>query len=236
MPEVSKTMLPARVDARHAVFSHKLVVVLDDTNATYGVLTSSVHRLWISRQCSSMRVDPTYNPALCFNTFPRPVPTVDVAEAMAALEQARLKAMRQRRVGLTGLYNLVDSPACREPDVVDLRNLHVALDAAVLHAYGWDDLLADAHHDHHQIPKFGTRWTVPPAARREIQERLLRLNLQRASERHSSSASVPGQEVPSGPGTEAIELSPVRGGPAPALAEPRTTSGPLTYRAGRTRR
>ena len=64
--------------------------------------------------------------------------------------------MRSRRIGLTSLYNLVNSPSCADDDIVYCRELHVALDRAVLDAYGWTDI--DLQHEHHLTP-WGERFT-----------------------------------------------------------------------------
>lgn len=89
--------------------------------------------------------------------------------------------MLRRELGLTKLYNLVNDP--ETPDSVDadvarLREIHVELDQAVMAAYGWDDLpLEHGFHTYRQM----TRWTVSPAARVEILDRLLEENHRRAA-------------------------------------------------------
>ena len=57
-----------------------------------------------------------------------------------------------------------------------LRELHVALDLAARDAYGWSDLALD--HQHWTTAQ-GTRFTVSPAAKDELLDRLLELNHQR---------------------------------------------------------
>ena len=42
--------------------------------------------------------------------------------------------------GLTKSYNRFHDPDERSPDIVKLRELHAAMDRAVLDAYGWTDL------------------------------------------------------------------------------------------------
>lgn len=59
-----------------------------------------------------------------------------------------------------------------------LRDLHEAIDHAVLAAYGWGDL--DPKVGHHPT-KIGKRWTVSPAARFELLDRLLVENHRRAA-------------------------------------------------------
>lgn len=59
-----------------------------------------------------------------------------------------------------------------------LRQIHVELDEAVMAAYGWGDLpLEHGFHTYRQM----RRWTVSPAARVEILDRLLEENHKRAA-------------------------------------------------------
>ena len=64
-------------------------------------------------------------------------------------------------------------------DIERLRELHVELDYAVRDAYGWTDLQLDHHH--WETPQ-GMRFTVSPAAKDELLDRLLELNHQRYAE------------------------------------------------------
>ncbi len=68
--------------------------------------------------------------------------------------------------------------------VLCLRQLHVELDNAVRDAYGWQDLdLEHAFHEVDTLPENDrTRYTISPAARKEVLKRLLALNHQRAAE------------------------------------------------------
>lgn len=52
---------------------------------------------------------------------------------------------------------------------------YVAVDRAILACYAWQDL--DSQHGFYQNDRGQTRFTVSPAARREILRRLLELNL-----------------------------------------------------------
>jgi hypothetical protein len=75
-----------------------------------------------------------------------------------------------------------------------LRALHVALDQAVLTAYGWQDL--PLTHDFQEVETLPendrTRYTISPTARKTLLTRLLQLNHQRAAEEKSTiSAATP---------------------------------------------
>jgi hypothetical protein len=86
--------------------------------------------------------------------------------------------MLRRGLGLTMLYNLVNDPDYTDDDIVRMREIHVDLDQAVMDAYGWSDVPLDhGFHTYRQMQ----RWTVSPAARVEILNRLLEENLRRAA-------------------------------------------------------
>ena len=52
----------------------------------------------------------------------------------------RANLMIRNNQGLTKTYNRFHDPDERSPEIVDLRELHAAMDRAVLDAYGWTDL------------------------------------------------------------------------------------------------
>jgi len=75
--------------------------------------------------------------------------------------------------------------------ILQLRALHRQLDQAVLTAYGWheqgsDGPAIDLGHDFQQVETLPendrTRYTITPAARKELLQRLLKLNHTRAAE------------------------------------------------------
>jgi len=109
--------------------------------------------------------------------------------------------MRQLWLGLTDIYNLfhthdltsaqvakVSKKSLEEAEagyrgILELRRLHRQLDEAIRDAYGWSDL--DLGHDFHEVETLPendrVRYTISPAARKEILKRLLQLNHQRAA-------------------------------------------------------
>lgn len=87
--------------------------------------------------------------------------------------------MRGNGQGLTQTYNLFHNPDEENAEIIRLRELHVALDAAVARAYGWDDL--ELGHAFFETPR-GVRFTSSPLAREEILDRLLALNHERYAE------------------------------------------------------
>jgi hypothetical protein len=65
--------------------------------------------------------------------------------------------------------------------MVDLRRIHREIDLAAVRAYGWDDLLDQLDHGFHPAGR-DLRFTIGPAAQREILDRLLELNHERYAE------------------------------------------------------
>ncbi|WGY02172.1 SAM-dependent DNA methyltransferase [Nocardioides sp. QY071] len=174
---VSKTVMPVRVST-DCVFSLAVCVFAQDSYAFQAIVSSAFHQAWAIKYGSAMKSDPRYVPSDTFETFPRPTATDALTASGRALEEERKEIMVRRGLGLTALYNLVNSPqVIGDPDVDRLRDLHVEIDAVTLGAYGWDDVpLGHGFYAYRQME----RWTVSPAARVEIFDRLLKLNHERA--------------------------------------------------------
>ena len=123
-----------------------------------------------------MRTDIRYAPSDVFLTLPRPQPTPELEALGRQLDETRRDLMLSRAWGLTKTYNRVHDPDVHEPAIQELRDIHVAIDEAVMRAYGWDDL--DLKIGHHPT-KIGIRWTVSKEARFELLDRLLEENHRR---------------------------------------------------------
>ena len=177
---VSKTVMPVRVPGTQ-VFSHALGVFVTDSFSAQAVLSSSLHQLWAITYGSGMRNDPRYTPSDVFETFPRPKPDPSLDAVGLRLDSTRREIMLRRGLGLTSLYNLVNDPTVvdvSDADVAEIRAIHAELDQAVLDAYGWSDLVS--RHGFHEFRKM-TRWTLDPATRVELLDRLLEENHSRAT-------------------------------------------------------
>lgn len=178
---VSKTVMPARVQARQ-VFSHKLAVFATSAFADQAVLSSASHQMWAIKYGSTMRTDVNYSPSDVFATYPRPGRTDKLTNIGKTLDEERREIMLRRGLGLTKLYNMVNDPevpGSADSDIAWLREIQVELDEVVMDAYGWSDVaLKHGFHTYRQM----TRWTVSPAARVEILDRLLEENHRRAAE------------------------------------------------------
>jgi DNA-binding GntR family transcriptional regulator len=91
----------------------------------------------------------------------------------------RRQIMLARQEGLTKTYNRFHDSDETSADIQKLRELHVEMDQAVAAAYGWTDLNLD--HGFHET-KQGVRFTISEPARREVLQRLLKLNHERYAE------------------------------------------------------
>ena len=160
-----------------------LIAVATDDAYQLGVLSSSVHVEWALAAGGRLGVgnDPRYNNSRTFDPFPFPEATKEHTEGIRRLGEA-IDAHRKARqsetgVGLTDLYNAVEALrhgrelTAKEQRSADdglahtLLDLHRQLDRAVLHAYGWDDLDAEA-----------------PTFRAAVLDRLVALNAARRAE------------------------------------------------------
>ncbi len=125
------------------VYSHALAVFAYDSCAAICVLQSYVHELWARFFGSSLEDRLRYTPSDCFETFPFPYGW-ETNKSLEAIGQEyydyRAKLMRESKQGLTKTYNRFHDPKERSPDIRRLRDLHAAMDRAVLAAYDWSDI------------------------------------------------------------------------------------------------
>ena len=152
-----------------------------------------------------MKDDLRYATSDRFETFPCPTNF----ESDAALESTgqsyyefRADLMIRNNEGLTKTYNRFHDPDEYSRDIFKLRELHAAMDRAVLDAYGWTDLkptcefLLDYEEDEDETSPEAAAARSPGAAARpddfrdEVLARLLELNRQHTEqERHSGAGA-----------------------------------------------
>ena len=106
--------------------------------------------------------------------------------------------MVRRAEGLTKTYNRFHDPDEADADIVMLRDLHAAMDRAVLDAYGWTDIqptcefILDYEEEQDDEPgkaskkKKPWRYRWPDEIRDEVLGRLLALNSDRAKQARPS--------------------------------------------------
>lgn len=182
---------------------HNVIAIADFWGIA--LLQSRVHEAWARFLASSMKDDLRYTPSDCFETFPFP----QSFETNPALESAgkeyyefRAALMVRNNEGLTKTYNRFHDPEEQSPDILRLRELHAAMDRAVLDAYGWTDLhptcefLLDYEEEEDASPEGAVdetptrarrrrkpwRYRWPDDVRDEVLARLLKLNAERAEE------------------------------------------------------
>lgn len=213
------------------VFSQKTVVFALDSFNAFSVMQSQCHQDWVRFFGSTMKDDSVYTPSDCFETFPFPPDF----ETKPALEQTgrdyyefRAALMVRNNEGLTKTYNRFHDPAESDTEILRLRELHTAMDQAVLHAYGWDDIPTGCEflldYDDEDDDEEGSgrrrkkpwRYRWPDVVRDEVLARLLKLNAERAEEEllagavvaESSAANSPKAAVPKKRGAKKVgELS-----------------------------
>jgi len=176
------------------VYNEKIVVFPRAGYAPFCALQARVHEVWGRFFNSSLKDDMQYTPSDCFETFPFPPHWEQdrrFEEAGRAYYEHRASIMRQRKEGLTKTYNRFHDPDERDSDIATLRELHAAMDRAVLDAYDWKDISTEYeflldHEDDEQESssrrKKPWRYRWPDAVQDEVLARLIELNAERARE------------------------------------------------------
>ena len=129
--------------ANRMVFDQKLIVFSGTTNSQFAVMQSSLHVTWSNFMGSSMKDDPVYTPSDCFETFPFPEGWETSTELEAIGQEYyeyRAQLMIDSNKGLTKTYNRFHDPKEKSPEIRRLRELHSAMDWAVLASYRWTDV------------------------------------------------------------------------------------------------
>jgi len=163
----------------------------------FAILQSRTHETWARFFSSTLKDDLAYAPSDCFETFPFPEgfeKNQNLQEAGRVYYEYRAGLMVQNDEGLTKTYNRFHDPDERSPEILRLREFHVAMDRAVLDAYGWTDLspVCNSFLDYEEEEesddaggrgrKKPWRFRWPDDLRDEVLARLLELNQKRAEE------------------------------------------------------
>jgi hypothetical protein len=164
----------------------------------FSVLQSRVHEGWVRFFAATLEDRIIYARSDCFDNFPFPADY----ESNSTIEMTgrdcyefRASLMIRNEQGLTKTYNRFHDPEEQSDDFHKLRDLHQAMDRAVLDAYGWTDIQPvpqyEAEFEEEQTEddefsgakkpkqKYRLRW--PEEVRDEVLARLLTLNEQRAA-------------------------------------------------------
>ena len=195
--------------AKHRVFQFldgcilpddKLIAIALDDAYFLGVLSSRVHLIWALAAGATLEDRPVYNKTSCFDAFPFPVATPAQQARIRDLAE-QIDAHRKRVLAthddltLTGLYNVLEKLKAgaalnaKEKLIHDkglvavLQSLHDELDAAVLDAYGWADLMPGPSTSSGRTDIYVRGELVEPRlVKQTILERLVALNTQRRAE------------------------------------------------------
>lgn len=183
------------------VFAHSLGVVALDTYMAFCALQARPHELWARFFGSSLEDRLRYTPSDCFETFPFPEDwTTDAALGAVGAEYDahRSRLMLESGEGLTDTYNRFHDPDESGLAIVKLRELHEAMDRAVLDAYGWTDVPTDCEFllDYEVADEDGPnrrrkpwRYRWPDDVHDEVLARLLVLNAEQAAADQRSGAA-----------------------------------------------
>ena len=217
---VAFAFLPAEM-----VFAHRLYIFADSRNTFFTLLQARVHEIWARFFGSSLEERFMYAAADCFETFPFPEgwethPSLEAAGK--AYHEHRAALMVRNNEGMTRTYNRFHDPYEDDADIGRLRELHAAMDRAVLDTYGWTDIptdcdfLLDYEIDEatwgRKKKPYRYRW--PDPVRDEVLARLLALNAERAAEEARAGASA----------TDAVQAEPVAARPAAVRDGPAVTT------------
>ena len=198
------------------IFTNAMFVVATDWWEHFSILQSNLHESWARKYSGALETRLRYSPSDCFETFPFPLGLWQTANPNLATlgeryHEHRRALMKRLWLGLTDIYNLfhirdltvaevarVSKKPLPEAEagyqgLLELRRLHRELDLAVRDAYGWTDL--DLGHDFVEVETLPendrVRYTISPAARKEVLKRLLAENHKRAAAQVEEAATKP---------------------------------------------
>ncbi|MGF1461268.1 MAG: DNA methyltransferase, partial [Leptolyngbyaceae cyanobacterium] len=81
MPGHSKWFIPVKVPKDYLAYVNSSFVIASEDYYLLGVLTSQVHRVWVTAQSSTIKGDTRYTNTTCFETFPFPqIPPAPLAK------------------------------------------------------------------------------------------------------------------------------------------------------------
>ena len=192
--------LPFTYLAPGSVYNDSLVLFSSQTTISFCILQCRLHEIWARFFSSSFGDGLRYAPSDVFETFPFLENLEDHSELDGIGEryyESRASLMSANDEGLTKIYNRFHDPEERDPGIAELRELHAAMDRAVLDAYGWRDVPTDCEFllDHEagdgESPRKKKPWRYrwPDAVRDEVLARLLALNADRAAAERRAGAA-----------------------------------------------
>ena len=165
------------------MFSDSVAVIAKGNLGLLGTLSSDIHIVWAWKYVSRMKQDLRYTHGDVFETFPFPENVLEGKhEGLNLLGKdffdLRSNYMTSNDKGMTKFYNDLHDSAVDTIEIRALREKQIALNNAVLTAYGFDDL--DPDYGFHQVGYLpegkNTRFTISEEAREEVLYQLAMLN------------------------------------------------------------
>jgi hypothetical protein len=211
------------------VVAHSLITFALHRYADFCLLQSRIHESWAKFFGSSLEERFRYTTTDCFDTFPFPWPAGQAGPEAVELAgrgyyEFRAELMIRNNEGLTKTYNRFHDPNATSADILKLRELHAAMDRAVLDAYGGDlaeltlppcEFLLDYEDEEDEDePQTGRqrkkpwRYRWPDDFRDEVLALLLELNRQRAEQEQLAGATAQKQTRSRSKRTKAADNSP----------------------------
>ncbi|WP_273166714.1 DNA methyltransferase [Marinobacter sp.] len=183
------------------IYANTLCVIASESYSLFACLSSDIHTIWAWEHGSRMKQDLRYTHGDIFETFPFPAGALDASnQALSDFGERffdlRSKYMVANNKGMTKFYNDLHDPLITSAPIEELRELHIKINLAVIHAYGFSDL--DLGHDFHEVAYLpegkNIRFTISETAREELLYRLALLNRARSEvEQGAASERVTGK-------------------------------------------
>lgn len=225
---VGKYFNPSVVQS-NVIFHEKCVVFAVAEMWSYAALfNSSPVDAWVWKHSSRMKFDLNFSPSDAVETFP--FPAYEVIAQLDAVGRAYLQTRSEvmidsaNAMGLTKLYNRFHDAGDHDSRIVQLREIHREIDAAVMRAYDWGDLALG--HGYHEQPNLAdndrARFTISDAARAEVLRRFAELNRQRYQEEQASAPAAKPRSSKGRVNAAPAEQGALALGDTPALAETTT--------------
>jgi hypothetical protein len=169
-----------RIPTDKVIPKHKVFVFPKATWADFCVLQSALFATWAWRWGLRREFRLVFSSKRCAHTFPRPKAAAALlGECGRQLHDWREHIMQQTGHGLTSLFYRYCDPTDKGDEVTTWRDLQIRMDHMVLHAYDWSDV--NLSHGFY-ASRLGFHFTISEAARREVLQRLLKLNHERYAE------------------------------------------------------
>ena len=182
------------------IYSDQVVVIPEYNMEQYAILNSSLHEEWCFKIASTMgSTTIRYSPNKVFSNFPfadfKKVSTEKLRNIGSQFDSLKKEIMTSANLGLTKLYNQLHNPQLDneqtlmgKEDIIKkiklLREIQKELDSVVLETYGWSDI--NLNYNFYEVEylheKDSIRFTIHTEARKEILNRLLKLNHERFEE------------------------------------------------------